>query len=120
MDASKEIDRQIAALPGWCGKHMAHLRKLIHRADPEIVEEWKWSTGVFNHDGMVCALGAFKNHVKINFFKGASLKDPDKLINAGLESKSHRSVDFFENDTIDDGQMIALIKEAVALNVKKK
>jgi len=116
MTPSEQIDKQIASLPGWCGELMSKLRKIIHDADPEIKEEWKWSTGVFTHNGMVCALGAFKDHVKINFFKGALLKDPHKLINAGLESKQHRSIDFHEGDTIDKSKLKDLIREAVNLN----
>jgi hypothetical protein len=71
---------------------------------------------VFTHNGMVCAISAFKDHVKINFFKGSELKDPHKLINAGLESKRNRAIDFAEGDTIDEAKLKDLIKEAVALN----
>jgi hypothetical protein len=106
-------------LGDWRGELLAKLRKLIHQADPDIVEEWKWDTAVFTHQGMLCATSAFKDHVKINFFKGAQLKDPQGLINNGLESKQHRSIDFNQNDDINETALIELIREAVALNVKK-
>ena len=85
MSASKLIDKQIAELPDWRGKTIAKLRKIIHEADPEIAEEWKWNTAVFSHNGLVVAVGAFKGNVKMNFFQGASLPDPRRLLNAGLE-----------------------------------
>src|SRR6266480_2388114 len=98
MNASQLIDKQIADAPGWKGEMMTDLRSIIHTADPEIIEEWKWDTGVFTHKKMVCAVSSFKDHVKINFFKGASLKDEHHLFNAGLESKLNRSIDFLEGD----------------------
>jgi len=116
MHPSKLIDQQIADLPGWRGQVITHLRKLIHQADPDIVEEWKWSTGTWSHNGPVCAVCAFKDHVKINFFKGATLPDPHKLLNAGLEAKHTRAIDFTENDKIDDPSLIVLIQSAVGLN----
>lgn len=116
MNASELIDKQIASFPDWRGKIMAKLRKLIHEADPNIAEEWKWDVGVYTHNGMVCAVSAFKDHVKINFFKGVLLKDPHKLINAGLESKKHRSVDFREGNAVNESALKDLIREAVAKN----
>jgi hypothetical protein len=89
MNPSEQIDHQIAELNDWRGVLMTKLRRLIHEADSEIAEEWKWGTGVWTHKGMVCALGAFKDHIKVNFFKGALLKDPNKLFNSGLEAKVH-------------------------------
>ncbi len=112
MEASKLIDKQIADLPDWRGKMVARLRKLIHEADPGITEEWKWGTAVWSHDGLVCAVGAFKEHVKLNFFKGASLEDPNGLFNAGLDAKTMRSIDFREGDTIKDAQLKKLIRAA--------
>lgn len=97
---------------------MSQLRKNIHEADPEMKEEWKWMTPVFVHNGMVCAIGAFKDHVKINFFNGAKLKDVHKLLNAGFESKQHRAVDFYEGDTILESKLKDLIREAAVLNKK--
>lgn len=116
MTPSQLIDKQIASTSDWRGKVMTQLRQLIHEADPEITEEWKWDTGVYVHGGMVCAVSAFKDHVKINFFKGAALKDPDHLFNNGLESKKHRSIDFNENDIVKEKEIKELIREAVTLN----
>ncbi len=117
MDPTEKIDQQITDTPGWKGEMLKMLRKLIHEADPEITEEWKWGTPVFTHKGMVCALGAFGDHVKINFFKGATLKDPNKLFNAGLDAKTTRAIDIFEGDKINEAKLKDLIKEAVALNL---
>ncbi len=119
MTPSQHIDNQIARFSDWRGKLMAKLRKLIHQADPDIVEEWKWETGVWTYNGMVCAVGAFKDHVKLNFFKGATLKDPHKLLNAGLDSKKHRAIDFSETDTVDESAIVELIREAIAKNTSK-
>src|SRR5256885_16558202 len=94
MGASKLIDKQIAELPDWRGKTIAKLRKIIHEADPEIAEEWKWNTAVFSHSGLVVAVVAFKGNVKINFFQGANLLDPSKLFNAGFDVKNTRAMDF--------------------------
>lgn len=116
MNASKLIDKQIADLPDWRGKLIARLRKIILKADPDIVEEWKWDTAVWSHDGLVCAAGAFKDHVKLNFFKGASLKDPKGLFNAGLEAKATRSIDFREGDAVNEQALRELIREAAAFN----
>ncbi len=102
MSASDLIDKQIEDLKDWRGQMVARLRKIIHEVDPNITEEWKWSTAVFTRNGTVCALGAFKDHVKVNFFKGASLEDPRKLFNAGLEAKTTRAIDIFENDAVDE------------------
>jgi hypothetical protein len=116
MNPSENIDKQITNTPGWKGEMLKKLRKLIHEANPEIIEEWKWDVPVFTKNGMVCAISAFKDHVKINFFKGSQLKDPHKLINAGLESKKNKAIDFAENDKVDEGKIKDLIKEAVNLN----
>lgn len=120
MQPSDYIDKQIAGYDHWRGKVMAQLRKLIHEADPEITEEWKWETAVYMKNGMVCAVSGFKDHVKINFFKGVHLTDPHKLINNGLESKAHRSIDFNEGDLINQSALKELVREAVALNGKNK
>ncbi|HLL60211.1 MAG TPA: DUF1801 domain-containing protein [Candidatus Nitrosocosmicus sp.] len=117
MNPTQLIDKQISDLPNWKGEMLAQLRKIIHTADPDITEEWKWGTAVFTHNGLVCAISAFKNHVKINFFKGATLEDPDKLFNAGLDSKKMRSIDFHEGDSIPESQLKNLVKEAVSVNV---
>ncbi len=120
MNASELIDKQIADLADWRGQIVARLRKLIHEAAPDIKEEWKWSTAVWTHNGMVCAAGSFKDRVKMNFFKGASLEDPHGLFNAGLEGKAWRAVDFFEGDTIEEPALKELIRSAVAYNVASR
>jgi hypothetical protein len=122
MTPSERITNQIAELGDWRGKILARLRKLIHEADHEMVEEWKWDTAVWSHKGNVVAVGAFKDHVKINFFKGAALKDPHSLFNAGLEAKTSRGIDLHEGDAINEAALKDLIRAAVALNTggKKK
>jgi len=119
MDATREIDKQIADLGDWRGEMMTRIRKLIHEVDSEIVEEWKWGTPVFTRSGIVCAVGAFQNHVKINFFKGASLADPHKLFNAGLDAKATRAIDIAESDKIDEPALKDLIHSAVDFNISK-
>jgi hypothetical protein len=116
-NASQLITNQIAELGDWRGKLLARLRKLILDAAPEVTEEWKWGTAVWTSNGLVCAAGAFKDHVKLNFFKGASLKDPKRLFNAGLDAKSTRAIDFNEGDKIDESAVKALIRAAIASNL---
>jgi hypothetical protein len=118
MIPSKLIDQQIAELTDWRGKTMAKLRKIIHDADPAITEEWKWNTAVFSHDGLVVAVGAFKGNVKMNFFQGASLPDPHKVFNAGLDAKKTRAIDFHESDKINEPALKDLIRTAVAQNLR--
>jgi hypothetical protein len=120
MDASKQIDKQIAGITGWRGRTMAHLRKVINHADPRLNEEFKWNTAVWNAGGNVCALGAFKDHIKINFFKGASLPDPHRLFNSGLEAKSSRAIDLYEDNPMNDSHFKALIRAAVAHNLSSR
>jgi hypothetical protein len=115
-DASSRIDAYIAALPGWQRSTAARLRALIHEADAAIVEEWKWDVPVFAQRGMVCAIGAFKDHMKVNFFKGASLDDARSLFNAGLEAKASRAIDIREGDAIDEAGLVDLVRAAVARN----
>jgi hypothetical protein len=116
-NASQLITNQIAELGDWRGKLLARLRKLILDAAPEVTEEWKWGTAVWTSNGLVFAAGAFKDHVKLNFFKGASLKDPKRLFNAGLDAKSTRAIDFNEGDKIDESAVKALIRAAIASNL---
>ncbi len=116
MKPSELIDQQIADLPDWRGQMFARLRKLIHEADPNLAEEWKWGTAVWIYNGLVCAVGAFKDHLKINFFKGSSLADPHGLFNSGLDAKAMRSIDLYEGDTIDETALKELIGAAVAHN----
>ena len=116
-NASQRITNLIAELGDWRGKVLARLRKVILDAAPDITEEWKWGTAVWTNKGLVCSAGAFKDHVKLNFFKGASLKDPKRLFNAGLDAKSTRAIDFTEGDDIDASALKALIRAAVAYNL---
>jgi hypothetical protein len=116
MNPSELIDKQIGDLADWRGEMFARLRKLIHEADPDINEEWKWSTGVWTHNGMVCSVGAFADHLKINFFQGAALADPDGLFNAGLDAKKTRAIDFYSGDEIKGAPLKDLVRAAVALN----
>lgn len=123
LNPSQLITNQIAELADWRGKTLARLRKLILEADPGLTEEWKWGTAVWSHKGNVVAVGAFKDHVKLNFFKGASLKDPHGLFNAGLDAKATRGIDLHEGDKINEPALKELIRAAVALNTsggKKK
>jgi len=114
---SQLITDLIADLGDWRGKLLARLRKLILESDPDITEEWKWGTAVWTHEGLVCSAGAFKDHVKLNFFKGASLEDPKALFNSGLDAKATRAIDFREGDSIDASSLKNLIRSAVARNL---
>ncbi len=116
IDASAQIDAFIATLEGWQRDTVARLRWLIHEADPDIVEEWKWGVPVYADHGNVCATGVFKNGVKVNFFKGASLSDPAGLFNAGLEAKISRAIDLAEGQLPDESALKALIREAASAN----
>jgi hypothetical protein len=113
---SERITDQIAKLTDWRGPVFARLRKLILEAAPEITEEWKWSTAVWAHKGLVCSVGAFKDHVKMNFFQGAALEDADGLFNAGLEAKATRAIDFHQGDDLDEAALKRLVGTAVAYN----
>ena len=110
------VSEYIANMPDWRGKLLAQLRKTILEAALDLSEEWKWDTPVFSHKGNVVALGVFKDHVKLNFFKGASLNDPKKLFNAGLEAKATRGIDLFEGDRIDSSALMELVRAAVEYN----
>jgi len=116
MIASEHITNQIEELTDWRGKMLAQLRGLIHEAAPDITEEWKWGSAVFSQKGMVCSTGVFKDHVKINFFKGASLEDKQGLFNAGLDAKATRAIDFSQGDVIREAALKDLIQAAVAYN----
>ncbi|HEY1502376.1 MAG TPA: DUF1801 domain-containing protein [Acidobacteriaceae bacterium] len=116
------IDEKIASLGDWRGKTLARLRKLIHDADPDIVEERKWvkpsspGTPVFSHDGIVCTGETHKQVVKLTFARGASLQDPKKLFNSSLEGNMRRAIDVREGETINEAAFKQLIREAVAAN----
>ena len=123
LTPSQHIDKVIKDLPDWRGKLLSRLRKLIHEASPELTEDWKWDTPVFACKGNVVAAGVFKDHVKLNFFKGASLTDPKGLFNAGLDAKATRAIDFSEGAAIDESALQDLVRAAVAFNIsggKKK
>jgi hypothetical protein len=116
MNASELIDNRIAELGDWRGKVIAQVRRIVHAAASDIVEEWKWDTPVWSQNGNVLAAGAFQDHVKLNFFKGASLQDPHHLFNAGLEAKATRAIDIYEGEKIEEAALKELITSAVALN----
>ena len=120
---SQQIDTYIQGMDDWRGMMIARVRKLILDAAPELTEEWKWDTPVWSHKGNVVAAGVFKDHVKLNFFKGASLGDPRGLFNAGLEAKATRAIDIAEGEEIDEVALKELVRTAVAYNAsggKKK
>jgi hypothetical protein len=121
-DPSQMIDARIAELGDWRGETLENVRSLIKKADPEVVEEWKWvkrtnpGTPVWSHNGGICTGEAYKSVVKLTFFKGAQLKDPSGLFNASLEGNVRRAIDLREGDELDGAAFGALIREAVALN----
>lgn len=116
MAAAEQITGYIEGLADWRGKLLARLRTLIREAAPELAEDWKWNVPVYAHNGNVLAIGAFQDHVKVNFFKGASLEDPRGLLNAGLEAKASRAIDIRESERIDEMAFKALVRAAAALN----
>ena len=122
MSASKEIDNRIAELGDWRGETLSRMRELIKQADPDVVEEWKWAkatspgTPVWSHDGGICTGETYKKVVKLTFFKGASLSDPEGLFNSSLEGKVRRAIDIGEGAAIDEDALKDLVREAVALN----
>ena len=113
---SQLIDARIKELGDWRGKMLSRLRALVKEADPEVVEEWKWSVPVWSHDGLICTGETYKSVVKLTFFKGASLKDPAKLFNSSLEGNVRRAIDIHEGEEIDAVAFKALIRAAVAAN----
>ena len=120
MNPSEHIDARIAELADWRGQLITRLRQLIHEADPDIVEEWKWDVPVWTHQGLVCSAGSFKGAVKMNFFQGAALEDSHKLFNAGLDAKKTRAIDFHEGDRMNESALKDLICTAVAYNTGGK
>ena len=119
--ASALIDERIKELGDWRGKMLAKVRGIIHAADPEIVEEWKWrGTPVWSHGGIVCTGETYKNVVKLTFAKGASLKDPSRLFNSSLDGNVRRAIDIHEGDKVDAAALKDLIRAAVALNLQGK
>ena len=124
--AAKQIDQRIRDLGDWRGPVLKRIRKLVHDADPEVVEEWKWvkptspGTPVWSHDGIICTGEAYKQVVKLTFARGASLKDPARLFNASLDGNVRRAIDIHEDDEIDEAAFKELIRAAVALNVARR
>src|SRR5438105_15870726 len=124
--ASSLIDDKIKELGDWRGKTLAKVREIIHQADPEIGEEWKWvkpsnpGTPVWSHGGIVCTGETYKNVVKMTFAKGAALKDPSGLFNSSLEGNVRRAIDIHEGEKVDEAALKDLIRAAVALNLKGK
>jgi len=117
MSASKEIDQTIADLADWRGDTLARVRRLIHEADPEIVEELKWrGTPTWTHAGIICTGETYKAKVKLTFAKGASLEDPSGLFNSSLDGNVRRAIDIFEGERVEDSAFKALIRAAVTLN----
>ncbi len=119
--ASVFIDEKIRELGDWRGKTLAKVRKIIHDADPEIVEEWKWmGTPVFSHGGIVCTGETYKNVVKMTFARGATLNDPSGLFNSSLDGNVRRAIDIHEGEKINEAALKDLIRDAVALNLEGK
>jgi hypothetical protein len=117
MNPSEHIDELIGKLTDWRGKTFASVRKSILGADPEIVEEWKWmGSPVWSRDGMIAVANAHKGKVKLTFAHGASLADPDKLFNAGLEGNMRRAIDFLEGDRVNDRALKSLVRAAIEYN----
>jgi hypothetical protein len=117
MKPSELIDQQIADLKDWRGERLAEIRKIIHEADPEVVEEWKYmGSPVWYHNGQIVLANAYKDKVKLTFPQGANLPDPDKLFNAGLEGNKWRAIDIHEGDTINGAALKNLIHAAMAYN----
>ncbi len=118
--ASRLIDARIAELADWRGEMLARVRALIHQADPDVLEEWKWrGTPVWSHNGILCTGETYKSVVKLTFAKGASLDDPTGLFNSSLEGNVRRAIDIRQNDKLDEKALKALIRAAVALNTDK-
>jgi hypothetical protein len=121
--AATKITQRIEELGDWRGETLAWVRQFIHDADPEIQEDWKWEkpsspgTPVWSHDGDVCTGESYKQVVKLTFFRGASLEDPQKLFNSSLEGRTRRAIDMREGDTLDEAAFKRLIRSAVAANV---
>jgi hypothetical protein len=116
QSASELISKRIAELGDWRGKTLGKMRKLIQAADAHVVEEWKWSTPVWSHDGIICTGESYKDKVKLTFAKGASLKDPARLFNASLDGNMRRAIDLHEGEAVDAAAFKMLVRQAVALN----
>jgi hypothetical protein len=120
QSASELISKRIAELDDWRGKTLGRMRKLIKQADPDVVEEWKWMNPIWSHDGIICTGESYKNHVKLTFAKGASLKDPTRLFNSSLDGNVRRAIDIHDGEEVDASAFKALVRQAVALNASDK
>jgi hypothetical protein len=119
--ASELISERIAELGDWRGVTLARMRQLIHEADPDVVEEWKWmGTPIWSHDGIICTGESYKKVVKLTFAKGASLPDPAGLFNSSLEGNVRRAIDIHEAEEVDAAAFKALVREAIVLNGSAK
>jgi len=116
---SQRIDARIKELADWRGRMLSRLRALVKEADPEVLEEWKWSVPVWSHNGLICTGETYKNAVKMTFAKGAALKDPSRLFNSSLEGNTRRAIDFREGEKINEEALKALVRAAVTLNKSK-
>ena len=117
--ASEQIDARIKELGDWRGQTLVRLRTIIKAADPDVMEEWKWSVPVWSHAGIICTGETYKSVVKMTFAKGAALKDPARLFNSSLEGTTRRAIDFHEGGTIDEEALKTLVRAAVTLNKSK-
>jgi hypothetical protein len=116
QSASQLISKRIAELGDWRGATLSRMRALIKKADPDVVEEWKWGGPVWSHDGIICTGESYKSAVKLTFARGASLKDPGRLFNSSLDGNVRRAIDIHEGEQVDATAFQALVREAVALN----
>jgi hypothetical protein len=121
QSASQLISEKIAELGDWRGKTLSTMRKLIKKADPDVIEEWKWmGTPVWSHDGIICTGESYKKVVKLTFAKGAALKDPARLFNSSLEGNTRRAIDIHEGEQVDESAFKAIVRQAIALNSSTK
>jgi hypothetical protein len=120
QSASELISKRIAELGDWRGETLSRMRQLIKRADPDVVEEWKWMNPVWSHDGIICTGESYRKVVKLTFPQGASLKDPARLFNSSLEGNVRRAIDIHEGEEVDQSAFKALVRQAVALNSSGK
>ena len=118
--ASRLISKRIAEFDDWRGETLGRVRALIKEADPEVLEEWKWMTPVWSHDGIVCTGETYKQAVKLTFAKGAFLDDPSRLFNSSLEGNTRRAIDIREGETVDAKAFTALVRAAAAVNSSAK
>ena len=114
---SQLIDQRINDLGDWRGEALARVRRIIKRADPAIVEEWKWDVPVWSRDGIICTGESYKDKIKLTFAKGAAITDPSRLFNSSLTGNTRRAIDILEDSTIDEVALAKLIRAAVAVNV---